>query len=103
MGLHADSGRASERRPSCGSLDDSPDPHPDAMFMQQTVRTLTMAAFVGRAHGSEDDADSRVPELTSHVATPLPIAERLVQSIKEEGLDRLIPIGDRHVRQAVAE
>jgi putative transposase len=30
-------------------------------------------------------------------------AERFVRSIKEEGLDRLIPIGERHVRRAVAE
>ena len=30
-------------------------------------------------------------------------AERLVRSIKEECLDRLIPIGDQHVRRAVAE
>jgi transposase InsO family protein len=30
-------------------------------------------------------------------------AERFVRSIKEECLDRLIPIGDRHFRRAVAE
>jgi transposase InsO family protein len=30
-------------------------------------------------------------------------AERFVRSIKEECLNRLIPIGDRHFRRAVAE
>jgi transposase InsO family protein len=30
-------------------------------------------------------------------------AERFVRSIKEECLNRLIPIGDRHCRRAVAE
>jgi hypothetical protein len=32
-----------------------------------------------------------------------PIAERFVRSIKEECLDRLIPIGEQHVRRALAE
>ena len=32
-----------------------------------------------------------------------PSATRLVRSIKEECLDRLIPIGERHFRRAVAE
>jgi hypothetical protein len=50
-------------------------PHPDALFMQQIVRTLTMA----------------------------PDGVRFVRSIKEECLDRLIPMGERHFRRAVAE
>ena len=33
----------------------------------------------------------------------LPSATRLIRSIKEECLNRLIPIGERHFRQAVAE
>jgi len=33
----------------------------------------------------------------------LPSATRLVRSIKEECLDRMIPIGERHFRRAVAE
>ncbi len=30
-------------------------------------------------------------------------AERFVRSIKEEGLDRLIPFGERHLRRAVTK
>lgn len=30
-------------------------------------------------------------------------AERFVRSIKEEGLSRAIPIGERHLRRAIAE
>ena len=33
----------------------------------------------------------------------LPSATRLVRSIKEECLDRMIPLGERHFRRAVAE
>jgi hypothetical protein len=39
-------------------------------------------------------------QLTAHANA---YAERFVRSIKEECLDRLIPIGERHFRQAVAE
>jgi transposase InsO family protein len=38
----------------------------------------------------------RVPNANAH-------AERFVRSIKEECLDRLIPLGERHFRGAVAE
>jgi transposase InsO family protein len=38
----------------------------------------------------------RAPNANAH-------AERFVRSIKEECLDRLIPLGDRHFRQSVAE
>jgi Integrase core domain len=34
---------------------------------------------------------------------PTPNAERFVRSIKEECLERLIPIGEWHVRRAVTE
>ena len=36
-------------------------------------------------------------------AHPNAYAERFVRSIKEECLDRLIPIGEQHFRHAVAE
>jgi putative transposase len=32
-----------------------------------------------------------------------PSATRLVRTIEEESLDRIIPIGERHFRQAIAE
>ena len=38
----------------------------------------------------------RVPNVNAH-------AERFVRSIKEECLDRLIPVGERHFHRAVAE
>jgi transposase InsO family protein len=42
----------------------------------------------------------RIPERAPHANA---YAERFVRSIKEECLDRLIPIGERHFRRAVAE
>ena len=51
-----------------------------------------------------------LPEAGTHVVqTPLgapnanAYAERFVRSIKEECLDRIIPLGERHFRQALSE
>jgi transposase InsO family protein len=46
-----------------------------------------------------------ITEVVSSPASPWQnaYAERFVRSIKEECLDRLIPIGERHFRRAVAE
>jgi transposase InsO family protein len=106
---------ASRRVQSLGST-----PHPEALFMPQIVRTLTMAedGVVDATHvliGDRDrkwsgdvrcqlrDAGIRVVFTPERAPNANAYAERLVRSIKEEWLDRLMPIGDRHFRQAVVE
>jgi putative transposase len=83
-------------------------PHPDDVFMQQIVRTLTMADGEGcRVLICDRDAKwraavrERLEEAGIHVVqTPYRApnanahAERFVRSMKEECLDRIIPIGD---------
>jgi putative transposase len=92
-------------------------PHPDDVFMQQIVRTLTMADGEGcRVLSGDRDAKwsaavrERLAEAGIHVVqTPYRApnanahAERFVRSMKEECLDRIIPIGERHFRRAVTE
>jgi transposase InsO family protein len=95
-------------------------PHPEAVFMQQIVRTLTMAGagavtvphvlICDRDRKWSDDVRSRLRDAGMRVVvTPIrapnanAYAERFVRSIKEECLDRLIPLGERHFRRAVAE
>jgi len=95
-------------------------PHPEALFMQQMVRTLTMAETSAsvlpqvlicdrdRKWSREirrrlRDAGIRVVLIPERAPNANAYAERFVRSIKEECLDRLIPIGDRHFRRAVAE
>ena len=48
------------------------------------------------------DAGIRVALIPERAPSANAFAERFVRSIKEECLDRLIPIGDRHCRRAVA-
>jgi len=95
-------------------------PHPEALFMQQVVRTLTMAEDDAVAapqivvcdrdrKWSRDvrrqlrEAGIRVVLTPERAPNANAYAERFVRSIKEECLDRLIPLGDRHFRGAVAE
>ena len=95
-------------------------PHPEALFMQQIVRTLTMAdaSVVGARRMLICDRDRKwsrdvrrvLEEAGIHVVlTPErapnanAYAERFVRSMKEECLDRIIPIGERHFRGAIAE
>jgi transposase InsO family protein len=95
-------------------------PHPEALFMQQIVRTLTMAeaGVVGMPRvlicdrdrkWSRDvrrrlrDAGSRVVRIPERAPNANAYAERFVRSIKEECLDRIVPLGERHFRRAVAE
>jgi len=94
--------------------------HPEALFMEQVVRTLTMAEAGGinqprvlicdRDRKWSHDVRERLGEAGVHVVL-IPerapnanaFAERFVRSIKEECLNRLIPLGERHFRRAVAE
>ena len=95
-------------------------PHPEALFMQQVVRTLTMAEgggvdapqvlicdrdrkWSGDVRRRLRDAGIRVVLTPERAPNANAYAERFVRSIKEECLDRLIPIGERHFRRAVAE
>ena len=94
-------------------------PHPDALFMQQIVRTLTMVPEVvdmpeilicdrDRKWSSDvrrrfQDACIRVALIPERAPNANAHAERFVRSIKEECLHRLIPIGERHFRRALAE
>jgi transposase InsO family protein len=95
-------------------------PHPDAVFMQQTVRTLTMAEdgpadaphivicdrdrkWSGDVRRQLREEGIRVVFTPERAPNANAYAERFVRSIKEECLDRLIPIGDRHFRGVVAD
>jgi len=95
-------------------------PHPEAVFMQQTVRTLTMVEdpsvyvphilicdrdrkWSGDVRRQLRDAGIHVVFAPARAPNANAFAERFVRSIKEECLDRLIPIGDRHFRRAVTE
>ena len=95
-------------------------PHPDEAFVRQVVRQLT-AADEGVLDGHRVlicDRDRKwslaVRELLETsgvrvVQTPFRApncnahAERFVRSVKEECLDRLIPLGERHFRRALAD
>jgi transposase InsO family protein len=95
-------------------------PHPEALFMLQVVRTLTMAENddVPAPHvlicdrdrkWSTDvrrrlrDAGIQVVLIPERAPNANAYAECFVRSIKEECLDRLIPLGERHFRRAVTE
>jgi hypothetical protein len=93
-------------------------PHPEALFMQPTVWTLTTAEprvlvvsqmlICDRDWKWSCDARRRLLEAGIRVTlTPVrapnanAYAERFVRSIKEECLNRIVPIGERHFRRAV--
>jgi putative transposase len=92
-------------------------PHPDEGFMRQVARTLTMAD-AGKCRMLICDRDAKWSESVRarlreagigvvrtpyHAPNANAYAERFVRSIQEECLDRLIPLGERHFRRAVAE
>jgi putative transposase len=95
-------------------------PHPDDLFMHQVARTLTAADDGGliRHRLLICDRDSKwsapVRQLLHEagirvVQTPFQApnanayAERFVRSIRHECLDRVIPLGERHLRRTMAE
>jgi transposase InsO family protein len=95
-------------------------PHPNDLFMQQVSRTLTGADNgVLRAHRvmicdrdrkwSREvrrmlgDAGIRVVRTPVHAPNANSYAERFVRSIKQESLDRIVPLGERHFRRTIAE
>ena len=103
---------ASRRVRSLGST-----PHPDETFVRQIVRTLTLAdsdecrvlicdrdaKWSWAVRAQLQDAGIRVVQTPYRAPNANAYAERFVRSIKEECLNRLIPLGERHHRQAVAE
>jgi transposase InsO family protein len=95
-------------------------PHPDALFMDQVSRTLTAAdtgllpesrvLICDRDRKWSKDVRRRLGEAGIRVVlTPVQApnanayAERFVRSIKEECLNRMIPLGERHFRRAIHE
>jgi transposase InsO family protein len=95
-------------------------PHPDALFMQQSIRTLTMAeaSVKGQPHimicdrdrkwsrdvrGRLREAGIRMVMTPERAPNANAYAERFVRSVKEECLDRMIPVGEWHFRRALAE
>jgi integrase-like protein len=94
--------------------------HPESLFMQQIVRTLTLAE-AGAMEAPQllicdrdrkwscdvrrrlRQAGIRVVLMPERAPNANAYAERFVRSIKEECLDRMIPLGERHFRRAVAE
>jgi transposase InsO family protein len=94
-------------------------PNPEALFMQQIVRTLTMVEtgavvpqvlicdwdrkWSGDVRRRLRDAGFHVVLIPERAPNANAYAERFVRSIKEECLDRLIPIGERYFRRTVAE
>ena len=95
-------------------------PHPDELFMRHVGRTLTMADDgLLRAHRvlicDRDtkwsaavrqlltDSGIRVVQTPWRAPNANAYAERFVRSIKQECLDRVIPLGERHFRQTMSE
>ena len=92
-------------------------PHPDKAFMHQVVRTLTMAdadscrvlicdrdsKWSGPVREIVQQAGIRIVRTPYRAPNPNAYAERFVRSIKEECLDRIIPLGERHLRRAMRE
>src|SRR5262249_7121766 len=91
--------------------------HPDEAFMRQVVRTLTVAdgtrcrvlicdrdaKWSAAVREQLAEGEIRVVQTPCKAPNANAYAERLVRSLKEECLDRIIPLGEAHLRRAVAE
>lgn len=94
-------------------------PWPNDLFMRQVVRSLVMHEGFLAAHRvlicdrdakwSQDireqlgDAGIDVVQTPVHAPNANAHAERFVRSIKTECLARIVPLGERHFRRALAE
>jgi putative transposase len=95
-------------------------PHPHDVFMQQVTRTMTAAddglliehrvlicdrdtKWSAPVRARLREAGIRVVLTPYRAPNANAYAERFVRSIKEECLNRLIPIGERHLRRAITE
>ena len=86
-------------------------PHPDGAFMRQVVRTLSMAdsdvcrvlicdrdaKWSAAVRERLEEAGIRVVQTPYEAPNANAFAERFVRSMKEECLDRIIPIGEGHL------
>jgi putative transposase len=94
-------------------------PHPDERFMRQVSRTLTAAddgVLVGHrvlicdrdakwsapVRERLDEAGIRVVQTPFQAPNANAYAERFVRSIKHECLNRVIPLGERHLCRTIA-
>jgi putative transposase len=95
-------------------------PSPNDLFMRQVSRTLTAAdegILVGHrvlicdrdakwsapVRERLDEAWIRMVETPFQVPNANAYAERFVRSIKQECLNRVVPLGERHLRRTIAE
>jgi putative transposase len=94
-------------------------PHPNGVFMRQVVRMATAAdagplvagvwicdrdrKWIRDVRRLLEDTGIRVVLIPARAPNANAYLERFVRSIKEECLDRMLPIGERHFRRAVAE
>lgn len=94
-------------------------PHPNELFMQQVVRTMTATddgllvqhcvlicdrdtKWNAPVRGRLSEAGIRVVLTPYRAPNANAYAERFVRSIKEECLSRVIPFGERHLRRTIA-
>jgi transposase InsO family protein len=95
-------------------------PFPNDLFMGQVVRTLTVeregtltspralicdrdAKWSGPVRARLAEAGIRVVRTPYQAPNANAYAERFVRSIKQECLNRMIPLGERHLRRMLAE
>jgi transposase InsO family protein len=94
-------------------------PHPDERFMSQAARTLTAAdgvlssqsvfvcdrdrKWTGAVIGLLRSAGVRVVQTPVRAPNCNAHAERFVRSVKHECLNRLVLIGERHLRHSLRE